>query len=200
MPEQWVQALDKKKVTRRTEMLIFSNRESESRTDAPVSRQEFPTDPARLTLATLERTPQATAAQWKVLQLDGDVDDAESMRALLPVLQASRPVLLYLHGYNNTPAACFERCDRLQSLYGLEIVRFSWSSRKYLHDEGCEPSGRVSGMGLDIPPDLAQLFGARHLSQTKENLRQLDRMASLDPLGPYCAWWLVMALADGPVH
>lgn len=155
-------------------MLIFSNRELESRADALVCQQKVNADLARRALATLERTPQATAGCWKVSQIDSDVDDADSMRALLPMFQESRPLLLYLHGYNSTPAACFERCDRLQSLYGLEVVRFSWSSKKHRPGDGDLPDF--------LPPS--------------DCLRQLDPAAA----DPACSWWLVMALTGSPAH
>lgn len=167
-------------------MLIFSSRELESRADALVCQQKFTAGLARRALATLEHTPQATAGNWKVSQIDSDVDDADSMQALLPMFQESRPLLLYLHGYNSTPAACFERCDRLQSLYGLEVVRFSWSSKKHRPGDG------------DLPDFLPRL-GEHGYVQPSDCLHQLEPAAA-DPDGPACSWWLVMALTGSPAH
>lgn len=167
-------------------MLIFSSRELESRADALVCQQKFTAGLAHRALATLEHTPQATAGRWKVSQIDSDVDDADSMRALLPMFQESRPLLLYLHGYNSTPAACFERCDRLQSLYGLEVVRFSWSSKKHRPGDG------------DLPDFLPRL-GEHCYVQPNDCLRQLDPAAA-DLDGLTCSWWLVMALTGSPAH
>jgi hypothetical protein len=162
------------------EMLVFSNRELEDRAGAPAFRPKLAAGPARLSLATLERTAQATAGHWPVSQIDSDVDDADSMRALLPMFQKSGPLFVYLHGYNSTPVACFERCDRLQSLYGLEIVRFSWSSKKHR-------------LGDSELPDFTQLFGERHYLESSGYLRPLDPAAA-DLEGLTCSWWLVMAL------
>jgi hypothetical protein len=172
-------------------MLIFSKHKPASRAGASVLQQKFTAGPAHMAVATLERAPNARAAHWKVSHMDSDVDDAGAMRALLPMLQAQRPLLLYVQGYNSTPAACFERCDRLQALYGLEIVRFSWSSKKYLHDEGSELPGRIKGFNADPAPNLAHLFGAWRPVQPGDGLA--------DTQGLTCAWWLVMALGGSSV-
>ena len=175
-------------------MLIFSNRKPASRAGAAVLQQRFTAGSARMAVATLERAPQsqAQAAYWKVSQMDSDVDDAQAMRALLPMLQAPRPLLLYLQGYNSSPAACFERCDRLQALYGLELVRFSWSSKNHLHDENSELPGPIHGLGADPAPNLAQLFGAWRPAQSGNSL--------VDTQGMTCVWWLVMALNGSTSH
>ena len=169
-------------------MLIFSNRELESRLSTSFFKHKSTAGPARLALATLERTPQAMAGRWKVSQIDShvDVDDDDSMRVLLPMFQESRPLLLYLHGYNSTPAACFERCDRLQSLYGLEVVRFSWSSKKHRPGDS------------DLP-DFLPRWGERRYLPSSDCLWQLDPAAA-DADGLTCSWWLVMALAGRPSH
>jgi esterase/lipase superfamily enzyme len=82
----------------------------------------------------VERAPRGANARWAVSQSDDDVDDADSLRALLPLFQGGRPVLVYLHGNNNPPAACFERCARLRDIYDVEVVGFSWASEGHLPD------------------------------------------------------------------
>lgn len=170
-------------------MLIFSSREVEGRPDTAAAEPQFAADSA---LDGLKCPPQMPGEHWKVVQMNCDVDDAESINELLPLFQQKRPLLLYLHGYNSTPAACFERCDRLQSLYGLEIVRFSWTARKHLHDDGLRP-----GFDAEVDPglrrELARLFGPQ------KGARSTKHPASLDPVvcdleNVSCAWWLLMAL------
>jgi len=173
---------------------MFSNQALATGTAAPVPPLLPAAAPPRMALASLERALKGRPARWKVAPMNTNVDDPASMRALLPMLQASRPLLMYLEGCNSTPAACFERCDRLQSLYGLEIVRFSWSSRQYLHDEGSDLPGRIDGLNVEVAPNLAQLFGRG---------RQVDRPAGAPGAahGMTCAWWLVMSLGiGGTVH
>ncbi|CAN5371160.1 hypothetical protein BH10PSE16_BH10PSE16_02800 [soil metagenome] len=160
-------------------MLIFSNREHGDRAGASGFKPKPAAGAAPLSLATLERMAQDTAGHWRVSQIDSDVEDADSMRALLPMFQKSGPLFVYLHGYNSTPVACFERCDRLQSLYGLEVVRFSWSSKKHRLGE-CDP------------PDFMQRFSERQGLESNGCLRPLDPAADLE--APTCSWWLVMAL------
>ena len=173
-------------------MLIFTSRELESSTDESAFEPHFSASSARLALANLERAPEAMAARWKVSQTDGDLDDADAMRTWLPLFQKPGPLLVYLHGYNDTPAACFERCDRLQSLYGLEIVRFSWSSKKYLADDGAPPS-------LGLSHEFAPFLGTRHGLPSREYLMPPATVV-YGPEGPDCSWWLVMALTGSPAR
>jgi len=171
-------------------MLIFTSRELDSSTDESAFEPHFSASSARLALANLERAPEAMAAHWNVSQADGDLDDADAMRTWLHLFQKPGPLLVYLHGYNGTPAACFERCDRLQSLYGLEVVRFSWSSKKYLADDGAP-------LGLGLQREFAPFLGARHGLPSREHPMPPDGVMEA-PQGPDCAWWLVMALTGSP--
>ena len=173
-------------------MLIFTNRELDSRADKSAFERNMAAGSARLALATLARAPQATAARWTVSQMDSDVDDADSMQALLPLFQRPGPLLVYLHGYSGTPAACLERCDRLQTLYGLEVVRFSWSSKKYLSDDSAQ-TGLDAGFNLGLQPDFTRLFGSRHCVPSNGYPKLPDPMAG-DLEGLTCSWWLLMAL------
>ena len=177
-------------------MLIFSSRESEGRAATPAVEQPFTAGVDPLARATRKHAPQTqTQTQekdWKVVQIDCDVDDAESMNELLQLFQEARPLLLYLHGYNSTPAACFERCDRLESLYGLEMVRFSWSAKKHLLDDGLR-SGFNAGVDPGLRRELARLFGAHKGSSSRKYPAPLDPVAC-DLENVTCAWWLLMAL------
>ena len=161
-------------------MLIFTSREMQSGTNPSTFEPHFSARSALRALTNLERAPEGMAADWKVSQADADLDDADALRTWLPLFQKPGPLLVYLHGYNDTPAACFERCDRLQSRYGLEVVRFSWSSRKHLADDGVLP-------GLGKPNGFASFRGARHGLPFKDQ-----------PVAPDCAWWLVMAQTGSP--
>ena len=173
-------------------MPILSSLAAKGRRGAPSVGQPLKAGSTRLALATLERPPQGLGKQWKVAQINCDVDDAKSMNDLLPLFQQAGPLLLYLHGYNSTPADCFERCDRLQSLYGLEILRFSWSSRQHLLDDGFCP-GFDAGMDDGLQRELARLFGSRSDWRfTKYPAWLCPAAGDLENLT--CSWWLLMAL------
>lgn len=180
-------------------MLVFSSRELVGRTAMSAMNQQLAAQSVWHAQAVPQDSPQMQKmanAPWQVMQMDCDVDDAHSMHKLLPLFQQARPLLVHLHGYHNTPAAFFERCDRLQSLYGLEIVRFSWSSKKHLSDDGvcCDVSGS-GGAGVDegLQQELQRLFGS-----------QMDSMPAKYPAPLYpvaggqqnltCSWWLLMSL------
>lgn len=176
-------------------MLIFSSREFEGRAAMSAIDQQMTANAARRAQAGHKhptQTQQTAQVPWKVVQMDCDVDDAESMNELLPLFQEARPLLLYLHGYNSTPAAFFERCDRLQSLYGLEIVRFSWSSKKHLLDDGFRP-GFDAGMDDGLQRELARLFGSQSDSPSTKYPAPLYPVAG-DLENLTCSWWLLMAL------
>lgn len=173
-------------------MLIFSSRESEGRAATSAVEQQFTAGADALARPTRKHPPKTRDEDWKVVQMDCDVDDAESMNELLQLFQEARPLLLYLHGYNSTPAACFERCDRLESLYGLEIVRFSWSAKKHLQDDGLRP-GFDAAVDPGLQRELARLFGSQKGSPSRKYSTPLDPVAcDLDKVS--CAWWLLMAL------
>lgn len=173
-------------------MLIFSSCELEGRAAMPALEQPFTADAVLLALAARKHLPQTPEESWKVVQMDCDVDDAQSMNELLPLFQQARPLLLYLNGYNSTPAAFFERCDRLQSVYGLEIVRFSWSSQKHLLDDGFRP-GFDMGMDLGLPRELARLFGPQAAALSRIRPEPLYSVAC-NPENVTCSWWVLMAL------
>lgn len=115
-------------------MLVFTNRVLGNTADESAFERGFVPGSSRLALATVERAPAVSAMRWTVSGADDDVDDADSLRALLPLFQGVRPVLAYLHGNNNTPADCFARCALLRSLYDVEVIGFSWTSEGYLPD------------------------------------------------------------------
>lgn len=172
-------------------MPILSSLDAKDRRGAPSVGQPLKTGLTRLALATLERPPKAQAKQWKVVQMNCDVDNAESINDLLPLFQKAGPLLLSLHGYNSTPADCFERCDRLQSLYGLEVVRFSWSSRQHLLDDRFCP-GFDAGMDDGLQRELARLFGSQSDGRAKKYPAWLYPAAG-DLENLTCSWWLLMA-------
>ena len=190
-------------------MLVFSSRELEGYAAmSAVNQQLSPAAAQRLQAACqpLSQMQHMTTTPWQVVQMNCDVDDANSMNKLLPLFQQAQPLLVYLHGHHSTPVAFFERCDRLQSLYGLEIVRFSWSSKKHMLDDGFCPGldagananadvGISIGAGVDdgLQQELQRLSGAQVDSMPPATYPPLHPVASeLDNLT--CSWWLLMAL------
>lgn len=171
-------------------MLIFTSREPEECNNEDMVELSFSTDSARLALKNLERAPEDMATFWTVSQADADLDDVDAMRTWLPLLQKPGPHLVYLQGYNDSPEACFQRCDRLQSKYGLEIVRFSWTSRKHLTDDGIP-------FDLDLQDELAPFMRARYGLPFPDQPVWLDTEAK-ETDKPDCAWWLVLARTGNP--
>ncbi|MBT2304881.1 alpha/beta hydrolase [Variovorax paradoxus] len=111
-------------------MLIFTNRDMNGGATESAFGTSFKQGSERLGLATVSRSGK----RWSVSAADNDVDDADSKKALLPLFKGERPVLVYVHGNNNTPAKCFERCAKLEALYDVEVIGFSWPSEGYLSD------------------------------------------------------------------
>jgi len=124
-------------------MIVFSNRQVDTALPEVFSRRFTPASP-QLTLASVTKK----GAGWNISSVDKDVDDADSLNALLPLFKGKKPVLVYIHGNNNTPEKCFERCALLESLYGVPVVGFSWPSEGYLPDGNPLP-----GMAADDDDD-----------------------------------------------
>jgi len=145
-------------------MLIFTNRTMSGSSNESAFGTSFNQGSERLGLASVKK---AGGGSWAVSDADDDVDDADSMRALLPRFQGSRPVLVYLHGNNNTPAKCFERCAKLESLYNVEVIGFSWPSEGYLPDGNALPG--VDGAIRD--GDENDLGGVTQKNRTKSGIQ-----------------------------
>lgn len=111
-------------------MWMFTNRTvTAGNTDAAWTTRFTPYG-TTLSLARVARS----GGGWRLQDAAVDVADAVAGPALRKVFAADRPVLVYVHGNNNTPAALFERCERLERLYDVEVVGFSWPSEGRLFD------------------------------------------------------------------
>ena len=113
-------------------MLIFTNRVIDNGNDETAFTRHF--DPGATTLG-YAAASRAGGGHWLLSGVEQDTSDDTALAALVTLFQGPKPVLIYLHGNNNTPAACFERCTRLAEIYGLEVLGFSWTS------EGFQPTG-----------------------------------------------------------
>lgn len=130
-------------------MLIFTNREVSGTGSRRELGRAFKPYADALTWA----VPQAVGDRWRLDRLTVDSDDATATAALAEVFTGERPVLLYLHGFNNTPPACFDRCARLEALYGVSVVGFSWPS------EGALSDGRDLPAASNPSPGDEELLG-----------------------------------------
>ena len=118
-------------------MLFFTNRFVDvTKTDANAFGRGFrPMDEALGRATVAGSFSNAGNADWQLSDVkDKDSDDA-MLAALVAVFGRDKPVLLYLHGNNNTPSKAFYRCQRLEDLYGVHVIGFSWAS------EGFQPGG-----------------------------------------------------------
>lgn len=123
-------------------MLIFTNRKLQAAGDASALTAEFQPGSDALGAVRVQRD----ATGFAVGDARPAMGDDDALQLLVPLFRADRPVLLYLHGNNNPPAACFERCARLGEIYDLEVIGFSWPSEGLLS----------SGQDLpNMPPSLA---------------------------------------------
>lgn len=127
-------------------MLIFTNRTLRNGTDASVFTPSFAPGSTQLGLASVQRAAGASAG-WTVSDPQAAISDAQGVEALLPLFRGRRSLLVYLHGNNNTPEACFERCALLESFYDLEVVGYSWTSEGLLSDGTDLPGVQPDGTG-----------------------------------------------------
>lgn len=113
-------------------MLVFTNRQLDtSSSDATALTKRY------VSFSDVLNSVQVTerSKSWKVSDPREELSDADAMAQLNEVLAGSKPVLLFLHGNNNTPADCFTRCQWLEEQYNVAVIGYSWAS------EGCLPDG-----------------------------------------------------------
>ena len=77
---------------------------------------------------------------FELAGIQADLKDDDALKALVPIFQGPKPVLVYLHGNNNAPATCFERCARLAEIYDVAVIGFSWPSEGYLSSGEEQPN------------------------------------------------------------
>jgi hypothetical protein len=94
-------------------------------------------------------------------------------------------VLLFVHGYNNTPQEILDRCDALSRLYGLEVIVFSWPSNggglkgaaNYLNDKR---DAQASVVAFDrVLAITGQMIDLARASFVQKLSRKLDSQTDL---------------------
>jgi hypothetical protein len=111
-------------------MLILSNRHLTGSGSDTAFGAAF--DPAQPLLSLADA--RADGDSWRLQQPKGAASDDDITDALVQRFRGNRPVLLYIHGNNNTPPDCFRRCASLAALYQVEVIGFSWPSEGKLPD------------------------------------------------------------------
>jgi hypothetical protein len=116
-------------------MLIFTNRQLDEafKDERQLTAKYIPFAPD-LSCCLVSQTSNVKP-KWKIEQSKTDLDDERTLEVLVGCLTGDRPVLLYVHGNNTTPNACFARCKHLEDQYGVSTIGFSWTS------EGFQPNG-----------------------------------------------------------
>lgn len=130
-------------------MLIFTNREVDNKPDETAFTTRYQPAADRLSFAHVD---SGDAGAWQVSSLHADASDEDAIVELQALFGGPRPVLVQLHGNNNTPASCFARTLLFQSLFDLEVIGFSWTSEGYLPD-----GSRLVGMAADSSGDGTNL-------------------------------------------
>jgi hypothetical protein len=141
-------------------MLIMSNRilEQAGMPAARLSRRFVPGSD-QLALAQVEHL----GGQWQLSRAVAACSDAEARKALVSLMNGPKPVLVYLHGNNNSPESCYQRCADLAQLYGVEVLGFSWPSEGLLANGQSEDGGP-----LDDPDGEEALAAAKKKSAHKK--------------------------------
>ncbi len=143
-------------------MLIFTNRVIDSAATGPATfSRRFLPDDAALGAASVARAGKGFA----VTQVAAPLSDDDVLQRLVPLFAGPRPLLLYLHGNNNTPAACFERCARLEEIYGVEVIGLSWPS------EGFTPVGDEPAVSAAAATAADDVGDEDNLASVKEKNR-----------------------------
>lgn len=165
-------------------MLILTNRRLTGTGSDTAFSAAF--EPAQSLLSMADA--RADGASWSLQQPVSAAGDAEITAALVQRFRGNRPVLLYLHGNNNTPPDCFRRCATLAAIYGVEVVGFSWPSEGRLPDGNPLPGLPDNMAGEDDLHDVRAanrtdgpiVQKARRYRQAKNNAQDsVDALARL---------------------
>lgn len=131
-------------------MLVFTNRLLKTTAkDESVLTTQY--EPFSDTLNSVKVT--ARAKGWKVSNPQVGMSDVDVLAQLDTVLAGNKPVLLFVHGNNNTPAACFARCQLLEAQYPVAVIGFSWTSEGFLPDGTELPGPKEPPSVFDDPDD-----------------------------------------------
>lgn len=141
-------------------MLVFTNRKVVGTGNSSKYTTSFSPSGTDLSFAHAKKNSQS---KWALGHLATDASDQAIIDSLAPIFGSNRSVLLYIHGNNNSPESCFERCALLDKMYGVEVVGFSWPS------EGRLPDGSdLPGAHNDDPGNEDELKDVKE-SNRKEN-------------------------------
>ncbi len=153
-------------------MLIFTNRAMNHGGDESAFERRFVPGGTRLGFASVSMATSG-GGRFAVRDAQIDADDKTALDALLPIFRDDQPVLVYLHGNNNTPAACFERCQRLEALYGFQTIGFSWASEGFLADGSALPASASAPDNVGDEQDLGKVRAAnRTLGSIQDKIRR----------------------------
>ena len=122
-------------------MLTFTNRAITGTGSAAEFSRAF--TPGAMELSFADASAKS-GSKWSLKDPVSRADDKSVISALTTVFSGKRPVLLYIHGNNNTPSTCFDRCAVLRKMYDVEVVAFSWPSEGSLPD-GSDLPGAKNG-------------------------------------------------------
>lgn len=148
-------------------MLIFTNRQLASGTTEAAFGRNFTPGGIQLAVASVA----ASGKGWKLSDPDEDVSEEDALNLLLPLFSGNRPLVLYVHGNNNTPADCFGRVTALRQLYpGAEFIGFSWPSEGFLSDGSPLP-----GVPMSAKTDEADLAKVKPENRTTSSVQHKIR-------------------------
>lgn len=174
-------------------MLVVTNRRVAFEAGSPSFSTVF--SPAQTSLSIGKASVDAHG-NWSLQNVVSMAGDAEIGTALLQAFMGPKPVLLYIHGNNNTPASCFERCATLETLYGVEVIGFSWPSEGYLSDgtELPNAANSVPGNEDDLADVNAQNRTDGKIIQKAQRYRQAKNNAQ-DSVDALARFLRLMAMA-----
>lgn len=149
-------------------MLVFTNRDIDPAGGASAFQRSFTPGGQRLGVADVSRD---ATGKWVLANIDDDVTERDALDRLLPLFGNGRPLLLFVHGYGNTPQQTFTRCQQLDAEYNVEVVGFSWASEGFLADGS--PLPRMDGG--DGPVEEMDLAGLKPMTRTNPDAQDIAR-------------------------
>ncbi len=116
-------------------MLVFTNRQLTTNLDNEKAFTKAYTPFSDALNCALVSSNAIDNSRWKVTNHSINLTDQAALAELRKSFSGAQPILVYLHGNNNSPDTCFTRCQALEAEYGVSVIAYSWTS------EGYQPNG-----------------------------------------------------------
>ncbi len=163
-------------------MLVFTNRKIKAEhEDEFAFSSDYPVNEDLINLVEVS----THSVNWVVKPRNLHASDDEVVAGLKPLFSGLRPVVVYIHGFNNPPEKCLTRASQISVQYEVEVVSYCWTSEGLLPDgDGgkVDEAGEKEDeflIGIDSPKAPQGLIAKKKQRYAQAKLNAAQSAASL---------------------